>query len=123
MVDLPIRRRFFSHLLLALTAWWKKGHYNQSNRKRNCRRRNRKSKSFVHLSPCRDSTTVSKSVSVPETSSSPFNAHQPQEAVAAELLPTAAKGFTAMLSENTTTTQLGKSSSEEDDSETEQSQL
>ena len=34
-----------------------------------------------------------------------------------------AKGFTAMLSENTTTTQLGKSSSEEDDSETEQSQL
>ena len=32
---------------------------NQSNRKCNRRRRNRKSKSLVYLSPCRDSTTIS----------------------------------------------------------------
>ena len=97
---------------------------NQSNPKRNRRRRNRKSKSLVHLSPCRDSTTISKPVSVPETSSSPFIAHQRQEAVATKPLSCSlAKGFTAMLSGNTTTTQSGKSSSEEDDSETEQSQL
>ena len=86
----------------------------QPARKRNHRRRNHKSKSLAHSSPCDDSTVaISKPNSV-QTLPSLFIAHQ------LHAKPNRSKDFTTVLSD--TTTQFEKPNAVEDDSEIEQLQ-